>query len=115
MVAECVQAASSLLATTVASLTWPDTDTGMKSIKACRIVLGLTQKSAGGWGRSSPSSREMLTVCMSCLTLTSHADFQAEILLVLRDIIARHEVLVRPMLLGLPNINEQVLDGFHQP
>ena len=51
---------------------------------------------------------------MSCLTLTSHADFQAEILLVLRDIITRHEVLVRPMLLGLPNINEQVLDGFHQ-
>lgn len=115
MVAECVQAASSLLATTVASLTWPDTDTGMKSIKACRIVLGLTQKSAGELGSlQSFIAGEMLTACMSCLTLTSHADFQAEILLVLRDIITRHEVLVRPMLLGLPNINEQVLDGFHQ-
>ena len=43
---ECVQAASCLMATAVAALTWPDTETGMKAIKACRIVVGMTPKAA---------------------------------------------------------------------
>ena len=52
--------------------------------------------------------KDMFMACMSSLTLPSHADFQSEILLVLRDIIVRHSEQVSSILLSLPNINEQV-------
>merc|ERR1712046_365364 len=55
----------------------------------------------------------MFMACMSSLTLPSHADFQPEILLVLRDIIVRHSEQVSSILLSLPNINEQTLTSFH--
>ena len=111
---ECVQAASCLMATAVAALTWPDTETGMKAIKACRIVVGMTPKAAQFSALHSFIAKDMFTACMSCLTLSSHADFQAEILSVLRDIIVSHSDLVSPMLLSMPNINEGILSSFHQ-
>lgn len=68
--AECVQAASCVLATAVAALTWPDTETGMKAIKACRIALATTQKS----GESLPS------LC-SALSLSSIARTDARLVI----------------------------------
>ena len=109
MVAECVQAASSLLAATVPADVaghghWDEIHQGVPDRPWAYSEV------AGSWGRSSPSSREMLTACMSCLTLTN-SRLPGRDPPGAQDIITRHEVLVRPMLLGLPNINEQVLTG----
>jgi len=114
MVAECVQAASCLIATAVAALTWPDSETGLKAIRTCRIAMSMTQKTAQISGLQSFIAKDMFTACMSCLTLSSHADIQSEILLVLRDIILRHGDLVTPFLLSLPNIDQGILASFHQ-
>jgi exportin-5 len=120
LAAECVQAASCLLATAVAALTWPDTETGQKSIKACRVALGMTQGTSTVANAHFNNAlqafvaKEMFTACMSSLTLPSHADYQSEILLVLKDIIVRHSDLVSPLLMSLPNIDEDALSSFHQ-
>merc|ERR1719263_2331671 len=74
----------------------------------------MTQSTAHFNSLQSFIAKEMFTACMSSLTLPSHADYQAEILLVLRDIIVRHSDLVSPLLLSLPNIDEATLRSFYE-
>eukprot|EP00216_Chloropicon_sp_CCMP2111_P004864 CAMPEP_0198240168 /NCGR_PEP_ID=MMETSP1446-20131203/5364_1 /TAXON_ID=1461542 ORGANISM="Unidentified sp, Strain CCMP2111" /NCGR_SAMPLE_ID=MMETSP1446 /ASSEMBLY_ACC=CAM_ASM_001112 /LENGTH=1315 /DNA_ID=CAMNT_0043922867 /DNA_START=165 /DNA_END=4112 /DNA_ORIENTATION=- len=110
---DCPQSAACLLATAVAALTWPDSETGSKAIKVCRIALSMSQEPQ--YASFQPFiTKDMLTACISSLTLPSHADFQSEILMVIRDIIVAYSDHVSAILLTLPNIDNQILVSFHQ-
>ena len=114
LASDLVQTAATLLATVVASITWPDSETGAKAIKACRIAVGMSRGAPGGalTGLQAFIAHDMFTGLIASLTLSSHADIQAEILLVIRDIIARYQEHVSAILLGLPNIDVNTLKAF---
>ena len=106
--------AASLMATAVAAVTWPDSDAAAKGTKICRVILNASRKD----GRLvNLVCRDVLAAALSGLTLVSHADFQSELLMIIRDILvwfgdSNH--VPQQLLLSLPNVTPEVFAQFQQ-
>ncbi len=104
--------AATMMATAIACLCWPDSDSASKTTRICRAIAYMARKDARLVGMAC---QDLFAAAVSGLTLTTHADFQAEILLIIRDILVWFENVNQApeqLLLSLPNITPDVFQNF---
>ena len=104
--------AATMMATAIACLCWPDSDAAGKTTRICRAIAYMARKDNR---LVNMACQDLFAAAVSGLTLTTHADFQAEILLIIRDILVWFENVNQApeqLLLSLPNITPDIFQSF---